>query len=77
LITIQDVLRKQRAARAQGIVGPFGHLRGSSRLAEKWPERTGLAGFLRDGIWEGRRCFIVGGGQSLRGFGRPPRGGVD
>lgn len=32
------------------------------------PTRPLLSNFLPDGAWKGRRCFIVGGGPSLRGF---------
>lgn len=33
-----------------------------------WPPLRPLSGVLPDRAWAGRRCFIIGGGPSLRGF---------
>ena len=62
-----EIMSARAAARRRlGIKpdGAVGHRAGVDNMTVRNP----ASGVLRDGMWRGQRCFLIGGGPSLRGF---------
>ena len=44
------------------------HNKVQSRVDSVYPKYSSITGVLRNRQWEGKRCFVFGGGPSLKGF---------
>lgn len=63
---VMEIMRKQELKKGNGILSEITKSRAVK--INSLPIKVEKVNTLEDGMWEGRRCFIIGGGPSLRDF---------